>query len=191
MRCLNEHLARKANEEDGCKGRFWEGRFKSQALLDDAALLTCMAYVDLNPVRAGLAKMPEDSDFTSLQLRIRQWQKSQKKAAPCQTSTLKSLWIQEQKKDTAIHFVLTDFLELVDWSGPAVRDDKHGAIEHSLPPILQRLGVDPEEWLKTLQPEGQHFTQAIGRDGALREFAEALGQKWVQGLSASQRLFVD
>jgi hypothetical protein len=72
---LNEFIARAANKEDRVKGRFWEARFKCQALLDEAAIAACMVYVDLNPIRAGLAGTPEESNFTSIQERIRAWQK--------------------------------------------------------------------------------------------------------------------
>ena len=76
---MNEFIARAANKEDQVKGRFWESRFKCQALLDEAAIAACMAYVDLNPIRAGVAETPEDSDFTSIQERIRAWGKEMAK----------------------------------------------------------------------------------------------------------------
>jgi hypothetical protein len=72
---LNEFIARAANKEDRVKGRFWESRFKCQVLLDEAAIAACMVYVDLNPIRAGRAGTPEESDFTSIQERIRAWRK--------------------------------------------------------------------------------------------------------------------
>ena len=70
MRGVNETIARMANSEEGCKGWFWEGRFKSQALLDEAALLSCMAYVDLNPIRAAMEADLMEGDFTSIQQRL-------------------------------------------------------------------------------------------------------------------------
>jgi len=69
-RFLKEQIAKRANGEDGCTGRFWEGRFKSVALLNEAAVLACLQYMDLNPIRAAIAETPEQSDFTSAQDRI-------------------------------------------------------------------------------------------------------------------------
>ncbi len=184
MRCLNEHLAHKANEEDQCKGRFWEGRFKSQALLDEAALLSCMAYVDLNPVRAGIATMPETSDFTAIQERIEQWQEGGQKdwLKPMQT---------RKKQQGVIPFALADYFELVDWTGRAIRDDKRGAIASQLPSIIHRLGMNPSEWLNTMQPYGNRFVLGVGRLKALQTFAEKIGRRWLHGMVASRRLFAD
>ena len=184
MRCLNEHLARKANEEDQCKGRFWEGRFKSQALLDDVAVLSCMAYVDLNPVRAGIASLPETSDFTSVQERIEQWKSSDRSQ-----EWLKPMRKETQEPDGFIPFAVSDYFELVDWTGRAVRDDKRGAISSQLPPILSRLGINPKEWLKTMQPHGNRFVRGMGRKDKLQAYAEKVGKRWLHGVGVSQCLF--
>ena len=70
MRLLCQHIAVRANRDDNEVGKFWQSRFRAVRLLDEAALLACAAYVDLNPIRAKLAKTLESSDFTSVQRRI-------------------------------------------------------------------------------------------------------------------------
>ncbi|HEY9033703.1 MAG TPA: transposase [Pseudomonadales bacterium] len=155
MGLLNEHIARQANKEDGCTGRFWEGRFKSQALLDEAAVIACMAYVDLNPVRAGIAHDLEHSDFTSIQARIQQIQREttetttgKKESSPATPALLPFVESEHQDKHlAAIPYNLKDYLALVDWTGRCVRHDKRGAIAEHTPTILQHLGISDQQWL--------------------------------------------
>ena len=195
MRCLNEGLARDANKEDGCKGRFWEGRFKSQALLDEAALLTCMAYVDLNPIRAKLAETPETSDFTSIQTRIRQWGKTRQTAntpTAASKTTPRLFGFRGPDRHNAPNKIpcsFQDYLELVDWSGRAIRAHKRGAIPADLPPILTRLNINPSIYLRFLKREEQGFVHVIGRIDSLRDAAEQLGQKFKKGFGLAIRLF--
>jgi hypothetical protein len=70
MKCLKEPLARLANRQDGCSGAFFEGRFKSIAILDQESLLSVAAYIDLNPVAAGIVPLPEQSPHTSIKERV-------------------------------------------------------------------------------------------------------------------------
>lgn len=184
MRCLNEHLARKANAEDQCTGRFWEGRFKSQALLDEAGLLTCMAYVDLNPVRARIASTPEESDYTSIQERISVVKKDES------TMQLKEFHLPErQNDDRALPFSYNDYLELVDWSGRAIRADKRGYIAEDVPPIMARLNIEPDQWKDFMRPDGNIFNKVIGSVDAMRLHAEIIGQRWCKGMRSSSLLF--
>lgn len=134
---LNQRVSLQANREDQCQGRFWEGRYKSQALLDEKALLAAMAYVDLNPVRANVASTPETSNFTSVKRRLTSIQTPQivSHLAPFSGSN----------SEGAIPFQFSEYLELLDWLGRQVREDKKGHIPPDLPPILARINLSPEQ----------------------------------------------
>src|ERR1700730_5707548 len=70
MKCLKEPLSRLANRQDQTRGAFFEGRFKSVAILDEESLLATCAYIDLNPVAAGIVEVPEASPHTSIKARV-------------------------------------------------------------------------------------------------------------------------
>ena len=141
MRLVNEWVARRANLEDECKGRFWEGRFKSQALLDEKSVLACMAYVDLNPIRAGQASTPEDSKFTSVHHRIKALSSSQLNHARLED------FVGNNAKAQGIPCALRDYLELVDWTARIIRSDKQGYVDQKVPPILNRINFPSEGWV--------------------------------------------
>ncbi len=209
MRALNEHIARQANAEDGVTGRFWEGRFKSQALLDEAALLAVMAYVDLNPIRAGIADTPEQAEHTAIHARIQTLREetgeAQKKphgearnkepaeatepAEPVLSkhplmpfdATASTAW--------AIPFAFDDYLQLLDWSGRAIRSDKAGAIPNHHPPILDRLGIDPEPFLQQIRHRMHAFGSAIGQPASLTRLREKRQIRFLRGIQTARSLF--
>jgi len=215
MKHLNEFIARAANKEDKVKGRFWESRFKCQALLDEAAIAACMVYVDLNPIRAGLAETPEDSDFTSIQQRIRDWHKGMKNIASISTKTeqnhqalsqlcntpkpgntsvaVSDNWLCPISSETNLQGILPmteeEYFDLVDRSGRMIRSDKQGSIDADLAPILQRIGARPEAWVETVSHFEDKFRLVAGLIGNLRMFADQIGRRWFAGISAARASF--
>ena len=198
---LNEFIARAANAEDKVKGRFWESRFKCQVLLDDIATIACMAYVDLNIIRAGLAATPEDSDFTSIQLRIRAWRKNNMQSTTTQSSPIISSqknpqvdsWLCPITSDPQRHGILnmseTQYFQLVDQSGRLLRQDKRGSIHPDLAPILSRIGAKPDAWIDTISRFGSIFRLAAGSLANLRNFANKIGVQRLMGASAARVAF--
>jgi REP element-mobilizing transposase RayT len=183
MRVLNEGIARQANKEDNCTGRFLEGRFKCQALLDESALLACMAYVDLNPVRAKMATTPETSEYTSIKQRIHH------ALNQTQPKTLKS-FAGNPKKDMpdGIPFELKEYIELVELTGRCIREDKAGHIDNNLPTLLERLNIEPDNWLVMTKQFTTVFHGAVGNEHVLQNFSENLQLKRRPNLSSCRRL---
>ena len=177
MKCLKEPLARMANKEDGAKGHFFEGRYKSIAILDDEALLATCAYVDLNPLAAGLAQLPEESDYTSIKARIehcrQQGQIEELRSAmkkvvegrtlsPQEASRLEEQgWLcpfsdlpsdQERprnRRGLLAGFSLAQYASLVDWASRFMRDGKAN-VGAQVGSMLERLGTSADVWKETL-----------------------------------------
>ncbi len=251
MRCLSEGIARRANREDDCTGRFWEGRYKCQPLLDEAAIVACMAYVDLNPIRAGIAVTPEASTFTSAHERIQaeaptplpqpsvtqttpvQTPAAQATSAQSTTTTptatpatpktqataaatarsaaqpmrrddwlapleLASTHAEESAKPVplgrasnrgCLPLSLAEYLQLLDWTGRQIHRDKRGSIPSDRAPIVQRLGIHPDQWLHLVSHYGKLFRGAAGRPSSLQEEATRREKRWLQGSASARQVF--
>ncbi len=212
MRGVNETIARMANAEENCKGRFWEGRYKSQALLDEAALLSCMAYVDLNPVRAGMEESLDTSDFTSIQQRLAEFasKKRQLKKHPElaerteKQARLKAdlkldkqpeapLMVFDGSSHTDIHVALPfteqDYLCLVDETGRVLRADKRGAIPDTIKPIIECFGIDPKNWLEHVQNFSRRYGRCAGHVVRMRAYVERYGLRAAKGVGSSRMAY--
>ena len=212
MRALNEGIARQANKDDDCTGHFWEGRFKSQALTDEAALLACMAYVDLNPIRAKLADTPEASKYTSVQEhviahkqangqslnhRLKAVLKENPQNANHTPKGLKPFAAKQGKSPIdCLPIERESYLELVDCTGRGIKAGKKGAIPFHLQPILTRLNINPAHWISTVNTYEHAFGKVVGTITQLDDWRNRRNQdeqsdvQWLKGNKNARRFYL-
>ena len=206
MKCLKEPLSRLANREEKVRGAFFESRFKSVAILDDESLLAVATYIDLNPVAAGIAAVPESSEHTSIKTRVEHveanGQIAQLEAAQqgsvagsrAAAAVEESLWLcpvedrrmlDSSREGMLEGFSLGSYLLLVDYTGRIFRDGK-AAISAELAGIFDRLGISAESWRTRLEKlrAGRLFGRffAASRD-RLKKLAAGLGMRSVWNLA--------
>ena len=192
MRVLNESIARRANAEDECTGRFWEGRFKCQALLDEAALVACMTYVDLNPVRAKVAKRPEESKHTSIRKRFAHARKVGTEVMDDPQHQAPGLMplVGNPREDMpfGLPFRLSDYLDLVEWTGRQVREEAAGRIPETAATMLGRLGLEQHKWLTLAQHFEVRFRIWVGALDVVRRVCRRLGYRRTPGAQVCREL---
>lgn len=203
MRVINEHVSRRANKEDECTGRFWEGRFKSQALLDDAAVYTCMSYVDLNPVRAGLADSLEGAEFTSIQQRLREAagrksggrRRGGKKPAHGGKPVPKPVPLAPLRGEgrggarTSLELRFEDYVAQLEWTGRALGRKSGGTLRGAPPAMLNAMKVDADAWLRAMRGAGLARLTLFGAPASIAAEAERRGRRWLHGKGAARSMF--
>lgn len=195
MKLLNENIAKRANEEDKINGRFWQGRFKSQALLDDGAVLAAMVYVDLNPIRAKTALTPETSTFTSIHERIQAVAKDLKQNSLThinvdpikidntkQPPDLMAFINSSTNGNPSIEYTLSEYLSLVDETGRIIRDDQRGSIPERSLPLFERLNLNPTQWIPMVKNIEIDFGYSIGSAEMLSTFGHTSRSNSHKGL---------
>lgn len=183
MRCLNERIARMANKEDEVTGRFFEGRYKSTKLENEASILACMVYVDLNEVRAKLVATPEESLFTSVFERI----KAQEMVS--QKTFLVPIEKTDGRKGIFSDLTLAEYLTIVDETGRQTALGKRGKIPPDIEPILTRLSLKPDSFLEITSHFDSYFYRIVGAVELMKLAAQKAGKKWFRGMNAAQTFF--
>lgn len=193
MRLLCQPLAVKANREEDQLGRFWQGRFRAVRICDEAALLACAAYVDLNPIRAALAETLEGSDYTSVQRRIESLPRNGTRAGCASDQFLAPVEIDESRDAVGavgsrsafrasdkgfLPMSQIEYIRLLHWTARIVVAGKSGATPVDTPDVLDRLGLTALEWSGLVGDFERLFSSlAAGLPGTLAEQRTRLTQR--------------
>lgn len=178
MRLLCQNIAMRANREDDEYGKFFQSRFKAVRLLDEAAVLACTAYVDLNPIRAATAETLETSDHTSVQRRVQALQEKStatvasvdRMLSPVEIDELRDALGSRPSRSNSrcsdkgfLNVSSIDYLELLDWTARQSVAGKRGSTPKHIPPLLQRVGLATDVWCELVQGFGKLFHSVAGR----------------------------
>jgi hypothetical protein len=183
MRLLCQPLAAMANKEEEQQGRFWQGRYRAVRLCDEAAVLACAAYVDLNPLRAALAQTLESSDFTSIQRRIESLPKRDAGSLePAPDRFLAPVEIDEQRDGPGpavsasccrasdkgfLPMSKLEYIRLLDWTARQRVPDQRGGTPAEATKVLERLGVNASQWARLVDDFGRLFSLVAGLPATL------------------------
>ena len=190
MRLLCQHVGQRAIHETKETGKFWEARFRAVRLLDESALLACVAYVDLNPIRAALAELIEESDFTSAKKRLealllesvdntdaksdctiaRNSSLPDRSLAPIHVDERNGQLGPQPSSNSArcsdkgfLNMTAVEYLKLLDWTARQLLPDKRGSTPEDAPDILHRVGLTCRSWLDVVSNFGQLFHNVAGQ----------------------------
>ena len=144
-----------------------------------------MIYVDLNPIRADICRTLEDSEHTSIKQRIEQVTETTNSTATVKLSS----FIGSSLKADGIAFALKDYLELTDWTGRIIKEDKRGFIDAHTPSILQKLKLDEGTWIETVQGYSKGFHSFVVPEDQLKALCQKQKRHWIRGINACRKLF--
>jgi len=202
-KAIKEPLARQVNREEGVTGHFWEGRFHTRRILDEASRLAVMAYVDLNSVRACQARTPEESEFSGIYHRTRARAGAMAKmsrrdrtkalrdaasrggsARDCVQfpvepvpSILTPIRTTPKRRGVFLSIELDEYLHIVDRMGRLKHPGKTGRIPSELAPILDRLDVTSESMMSEIVATKTWRGSVIGLAASCQEEARRRGRK--------------
>jgi hypothetical protein len=81
-----------------------------------------------------------------------------------------------------LDMTVDSYLEFLDWNARRVVPGKAGAMDDSLPPILERLGMTAEFWLQMIENFDRWFRTAAGSPQKLADEAARRGRRWLPGI---------
>jgi REP element-mobilizing transposase RayT len=197
MRVVKQGISRRANGEDECRGHFWESRFQNVALLDEAAVIACMVYVDLNPIRAGMAKTIRASSYSGGRGRLllneeageNDWEHGERALAKRMVGMRSVAPVHAVTGEELTSWVNgPDYLQILESTHTSLSGAAKGSWHHHLVNACTRLSLDIDRWRQVMGEGGKFSGTALGSASTRQRLANHLKREWIADKS---ELFTD